>query len=299
MQTSSSWIKRLKKGFLFAFVLFVVMFAGRFGAGYLHTEQDDATNEYLQDFFGSVTNLRKNYASEKFEYEGESPKQQAPADGGPAHSQKFEKTASLKAKSADFEADEKRIRLKVKEFGAVIQYEQNTGNRGSRELHLMIGVIPDRFDSFYVHVQRIGRIRAREVTKVDKTNEYRQLNARKASLEKTLQSISELKNRGGNIQDYIVLHDKILDIEQQLQSLGVELGNFDSENEFCTVRFSLYEGFSLRKSTLTSRLGEALEWTIQYYALLVISIAFVAVGLFVLLIVMDKMRQWLQYISRD
>ena len=38
------------------------------------------------------------------------------------------------------------------------------------------------------------------------------------------------------------LENRILEIEQQLQGLGVSLGNFDDENEFCTVHFSLLEG---------------------------------------------------------
>src|SRR4029077_2293845 len=101
--------------------------------------------------------------------------------------------------------------------------------------------------------------------------EYRQLNAKKASLEKTLASLEELKSKGGQIADYISLHDKILEIETNLQELGVELGNFNSENEFCTVRFSLYEGATERKISLLKRSKTALEWTIKYYGVFVVS----------------------------
>lgn len=61
------------------------------------------------------------------------------------------------------------------------------------------------------------------ITKVDKTNEYRQLNAKKASLEKTLASLNDLKNKGGAISDFVSLHEKILEIETQIQELGVDL----------------------------------------------------------------------------
>jgi hypothetical protein len=60
----------------------------------------------------------------------------------------------------------------------VIQYEQNSGNPGSRTLQLLIGVKPERFDSFYTEVQKIGRILSKSITKTDKTNEYLQLNAK-------------------------------------------------------------------------------------------------------------------------
>ena len=106
-----------------------------------------------------------------------------------ASNQKFEKTASIKTKTSEFEKDEKLIKDKVKNFNSVIQYEQNLGQKGNRQIHLLIGVNPSKFDSFYLEVQKIGVIKATEITKVDKTNEYRQLNAKKASIEKTLQSL--------------------------------------------------------------------------------------------------------------
>jgi Domain of unknown function (DUF4349) len=172
----------------------------------------------------------------------------------------------------------------------VVQYEQNRGNEGARELHLVVGVVPERFDSFCVQVQQIGKIQVREITKVDKTNEYRQLNAKKTSLEKTLASLNELKSRGGNINDYVALHDKILAVESELQGLGVELGNFDTENEFCTVRFSLYEGAATKSISLLHRIKVALEWTLQYFALLLFVAVAGAVFVLVVLLVIDRLR---------
>ena len=114
-----------------------------------------------------------------------------------ASNQKFEKTASIKSKSSEFEADEKDIKEKTKAYNAVIQYEQNLGQKGNRQIHLLIGVNPEKFDAFYVDIQKIGVIKATEITKVDKTNEYRQLNAKKMSIAKTLQSLNDLKSKGG------------------------------------------------------------------------------------------------------
>jgi hypothetical protein len=169
-------------------------------------------------------------------------------------------------------------------------YEQNTGNKGSRQMHWLIGINPEKFDSFYVKIQGIGQVRSMEITKIDKTNEFRQLNAKKASLEKTLASLNELKSRGGAISDYVELHDKILEIETQLQELGVELGNFDTENEFCTVRFSLYEGAPDKKISFMRRLKVALEWTIKYYAVLIVSLLALVATVFILLLVIDKLK---------
>lgn len=264
---NSNFTQRLKKGAAWSAVLFLLMFIFRLSYGYIAANVV-ANGEFGDDFFGSVSNLRKNYASEKMAFKNDVQQQ-----AGAASSQKYEKTASVKTKSARFEEDEKTTRTIVKSFDAIIQYEQNLGQPGKRQLHLLIGVNPAMFDSFYQQVKTIGSIRSQEVTKVDKTNEYRQLNAQKASLEKTLNSLNELKSRGGEITDFVSLHDKILEIESKLQELGVELGNFDTENEFCTVKMSLYEGEDGRKISVIHRVKVALEWTIKYYLMLMTGLA--------------------------
>lgn len=264
--------------------LFLLMLAGRLLYGYIATETSFG-NDHTNDFFSSVDNLRKNYASEN--------KALKLGDGQQATlntSQKYEKTATVKSKTAQFEQDAGAIKNETKSFEGVIQYEQNTGNKGSREIHLLIGINPEKFDSFYLQVQNIGRITSTEITKIDKTNEYRQLNAKKASLEKNLLSLNELRSRGGVISDYVSLHDKILEIETRMQELGVELGNFDTENEFCTVRFSLFEGAEKKGISFISRLKTAMEWTIKYYAILTVSLLCLSAAIFIIILIIDKLK---------
>jgi hypothetical protein len=278
--------QRFRRLFKWLALPFILLFAFRLLYGYLATD-NRAGSDFNQDFFSSVENIRKNYASEKIAYNNSGNVQQAASI---ASSQKYEKTATVKSKTSQFEKDQADIRGVTKQFSAVVQYEQSLGNKGSRELHLLIGVGPALFDSFYTVIQKIGTIKATEITKVDKTNEYRQLNAKKASLQKTLASLEVLKSRGGQISDYVSLHDKILEIETRLQELGVELGNFDAENEFCTVRFSLYEGATERKISLLSRVKIALEWSIKYYAVFIVSLLGLFGAAFIFLLIMDKLN---------
>ncbi|GAB3636393.1 hypothetical protein GCM10027422_19830 [Hymenobacter arcticus] len=262
-----------------------MLFVFRLLYGYVatNTGRGDA---YSDDFFSSIENLRKNYASEKFALKSGDVQVSARV----ASNQKFEKTASVKSKTSEFIPDEKLIKEKTQAYKAVIQYEQNLGQPGNRQIHLLIGVAPAMFDKFYQDIQQIGAIKATEITKVDKTNEYRQLNAKKVSIEKTLQSLNELKSKGGQIADFVALNDKILEIEEKLQELGVELGNFDAENEFCTVKFSLYEGATEKSISLIHRLKVALEWTVKYFAILVFASLGLSVTTFVLLLLADKLK---------
>lgn len=281
--------RRLRKIALWLTLPFVLLFVFRLLYGYRATSYD-VDEGAAQDFFNSIGDLRKNYASEKVafhEYQNSAPHQE-PAQGG-SGSQKYEKTASVKARSAQFDKDLAGINATTTRFKAVIQYEQNLGNKGNRESHLLIGVNPVSFDSFYQAAQLIGKVTGRKVTKVDKTNEYRQLNAKRTTLEKTLQSLNDLKSKGGAISDFITLHDKILEIESQLQELGVELGNFNSENEFCTIRFSLYEGGERSHVSIWARVMTALTWSFQYYCMLLMALGGILVVAFVLILISDKL----------
>lgn len=267
-------------------ILFFLMLLFRLIYGYIITDMTSG-NDYSSNFFSSVENLRKNYASDNNKV---MMKPDVAQQASIASAQKYEKTATVKSKTTQFEKDVDSIKKMTALFAGVIQYEQNTGNKGSRQIHWLIGINPEKFDSFYMKIQGIGQVRSMEITKIDKTNEFRQLNAKKASLEKTLASLNELKSRGGAIGDYVTLHDKILEIETQLQELGVELGNFDTENEFCTVRFSMYEGAPEKKISFIQRLKVALEWTIKYYAILIFTLLGLVATLFILLLVIDKLK---------
>lgn len=267
--------------------IFIGLFVFRLIYGYTLPDSIEI-GAYDNDFFSGIE-LRKNYASEKAKGWGK-----APADGGfqgVATESKYEKTATTRSRSNAFEHDQSRLQERIKGYDGVIQYEHRAGNPGDRQLHLLIGVDPEKFDSFYVAVQSIGRIRSTEVTKVDKTNEYRQLNAKRTSLEKTLASLNELKTKSGDIEEYVSLHEKIRSIEGELQGLGVELGNFDTENEFCSVRFSLYEGATEHKISLAQRLKAALEWTLEFYALSIVCIVGVTLASLIIVLLVDRLRR--------
>jgi len=264
--------------------LFILLFVFRLIYGYVATDINNG-RDYSDNFFSSIDNLRKNYASEKIAMKGD-----VQVSQNIASNQKFEKTASIKTKTSEFEKDEKQLKAKSKAYNAVIQYEQNLGQKGNRQIHLLIGVNPTLFDSFYVDIQKIGVIKAMEITKVDKTNEYRQLNAKKTSIEKTLQSLNDLKSKGGQISDFVALNDKILEIEAKAQELGVELGNFDAENEFCTVKLSMYEGATERNISFIQRIKVALEWTIKYFAIIIFSILALTLTIFLLLLLVEKLN---------
>lgn len=235
-----------------------------------------------------------NYASSKIRRKGSGKQVQAAL----TTDQKYEKVASLAVATGDFSDDEKNLRGIIKEHNALVQYEQNTGLAGSRCLHLAIGVHPDRFDAMIAAVRRVGTLSSIQINKKDKTNEYRELNAKKESLQKTRDALLALKKRGGKIEEYMQLENRILEIEEEIQKFGVKLGEFDEENEFCTVKFTLAES-SLAGISFAHRFKVALEWTIKYGLLLAFLILFAAAGAYISLVLFLKLRAELPGIWRN
>jgi preprotein translocase subunit SecG len=273
------------------FFLFSIIFVLRLMDLYKHQERNK--DQYYNNYFENIDNLTKNYSterkdskSEKYSKEEELPEMTVNSE------QKFEKTASLVSTTKAMDADEKRIKSSAQDFKAVIQYEQQAGLKGDRQLHLQIGVNPELFDSFYSVLQKIGDVKQLEVTKVDKTKEYRQLKAQKASIEKTLKSLNELKSRNGNITDFISLDDKIFNIEEKAQELGVELGNFDAVNEYCSIKLSLYERKTILKREWTQFIGKAFEWSVQLSLAIVLILSLLFASLWLLLKVIEKIKSF-------
>ena len=119
------------------------------------------------------------------------------------------------------------------------------------------------------------------------------MRAKQASLEKARDSLTGLKGRAGRIDELMNLEERLLDIEGQIQSVGVSLGEFSQENEFCTIKLTLQE---LVRSTghisLLHRIRVALHWTVIYY-LALLALLLVATLLALAAVSLLEKLQWL------
>ena len=93
------------------------------------------------------------------------------------------------------------------------------------------------------------------------------------------------------VEELIQLEEKILDLENQIQDLGVNIGQYDEENEFCTVDFTLFE--SILKGTkigILQRIMVALEWSIKYYFVFIFTLLIGALLLLIILKLLEKFK---------
>ncbi|WP_179955024.1 DUF4349 domain-containing protein [Maribacter luteus] len=260
---------------------FIILFIFR-----LTTEKEEtvvATPIFQQtESLESNLEIRKNYATKRHSVAlGQAPM---------LVDQKYEKIADIQSISTVFDRDEDQLRKYVADYNGLIQFENKNGNSGYRSLNLTIGVPPEHFDAIYQQLIQIGTIQAKQITKKDKTNEYKELRAKKLSLEKIRTSLINLKAEGGRIEEYIQLENRILEIEQQLQALGVSLGNFDEENEFCTVKFSLTER-KVTHTDLSQRIISAFLWTLSTYLQLMTVLLLIAGFSYLIVSTIEKLRK--------
>lgn len=177
---------------------------------------------------------KRNYASAKIAVAQPS----APAQ---MLEQKYEQVAGLASATRDFDADSRRVKEAAAASKAIVQREDAYGLPGSRSLSLSLGVVPAAFDSAVDALRAIGKLESVTVTKTDRTADYKALEARRLSLEKTRDGLAALRKAGSDLSDLMALETKILEIEGQIQELGVSLGDFSEGNSFCTVNMTLRE----------------------------------------------------------
>ena len=284
---------RLKRLVLYLLLIFVALFAARLAYGFYAYPNSGVIDQatYYDDseqFQSQQQYSKKNYASSTYKYKsgGESAPQEFDID------QKYEKIANLRSFTKKFSQDEEIIRAKVKEHNAIIQAEDNRGNEGNRSLLLIVGVQPDNFDVFCNEMKQIGKITSINISKVDKTNDFLGLKAKKNSLESTRKALLELKNKPGSVDEMLNLQDKIQQVENDLQNLGVQLGEFDELNSFCTVNLTLTEHHSItpEKISFAHRVGVALLWAVEVYLGLMAVIIFAGLAALILLLIVDKLK---------
>ncbi len=218
---------------------------GGISTGYINIEKSGES---------SVTRGSFNYATEKLV---------VPQDGAQqVVDQKYERVADVSLRSRAFDADAAKIRSIASAASAVVQSENAYGLPGSRTLFLQLGVVPAAFDTTAEKLKGVGKLLSVTVTKTDRTGDFRALEAKRLSLEKTRDGLKALRTGGAALSDLIALETKILEIEGQIQELGVSLGDFSESKSFCTIKVGLSESASVGGADVLGAVLDSLGWTL-------------------------------------
>jgi uncharacterized protein YfcZ (UPF0381/DUF406 family) len=276
------------RAFVLAIILWTALFLFKFALGEHEVFVPDSR------LFNSSANFdtgRKNYASLQN------------AGGAlvqvPGETQKYEKIATVGQSTSSFDADRAKVDALIAASGGLTQYELQQGLAGARILYLTIGVPPGQFDSAIEDIRKIGKNTHLVIVKTDKTNEYRQLRARRETLEKTRKALTGMADSGGSIDERLKVQAQLTQVEDKLQDLGVSLGDFNAENEFCTVKLTLSEIAAARGPSMSMRIFRAFVWATEYFFFLAAAFLMLTLALWLAVLVAGVIiRAWTK-IARD
>ena len=276
-------MKRKRKIIFIGALVFLLLFAARIA---YELSRPDILNAGMETraLISASEQDHKNYASAKVVVE------QAVA-GAQVVEQKYERVSRIESKTENWDSDIAAVKLAIEGSQALVQREDAFGLEGDRALSLSLGVTPAAFDPMVETMKGIGRLVSANVTKTDRTSDFRALQARRLSLEKTRDGLAALRNEGAALSDRVELETRILEIEGQIQELGVSLGDYSELNSFCTVNFTLRETrpMAVGRRILTAVLA-ALGWSALVYLGLAAS-ALATIGVAALVVrLADRLR---------
>jgi hypothetical protein len=197
----------------------------------------------------------------------------------------FEKSAQLAAGTTAFENDEALIRSEIQSHEASILNEKSGGIAPHRQLTVEIGVLPEKFDALVEQLKQIARLESVTAQQHDRTSDFRRLHAQRQSLQQYRDSVVKLRGaKEPSVEDTLKLEQRIQEIEKELQTVSVQLGELLGKESYYTVRATLNEyqpGSRLdRTYTIPQRVFHAFLWALVMWTTGVVGIAVFA-GAFV------------------
>ncbi|MCI0640914.1 MAG: DUF4349 domain-containing protein [Gemmataceae bacterium] len=198
--------------------------------------------------------------------------------------QVFDKLAQLAIGTARFDDDKALVRAALAAHQAVVFNERNGGIAPQQRLTLEVGVHPEEFDALVRALRAIARLDSISVDHRDRTTEFRRLNAQRQALKKHLEAVLKLRGGANNpsIDDTLKLEQKIQDIQKELQTLAVQLGEMVGKESYYLVFVTLFEyqpGSRLDPTfTLPQRLFHGTLWAAGWWLALAASIGALALA---------------------
>ena len=181
-----------------------------------------------------------------------------------------EKTAQLALGSDAFDDDEAASRTALAAHHGIVFDEKRGGIAPERRLLLEISVPTDEFDALLGTLRDIGQLQSISVQKRDRTSGFRQLDAQRRALKQYLASVLKLRGgKQGSIEDELKLEQKIQDIEKELRTLSLQMGDFlgkESRYHVSLVMTEYLPGSRFdRTYAVPQRVANAFVWALGWW----------------------------------
>lgn len=164
-----------------------------------------------------------------------------------ASGHKLIKNVSLNVETKEFDVLMPALEGRVRELGGYIEnLETYNGsryseNKNNRYANMTVRIPQNRLDDFIGSVSDIGNVVRRSDSVNDVTMTYVDTESRRNALKTEYNRLLELMERAENLEEILILEDRLTTLRYQLENLESQLRTMDNQVDYSTVRLTISE----------------------------------------------------------
>lgn len=223
-------------------------------------------------------------------------------DSQPTNDRKLIKTVNLDVETKEFDALLNTVEAKVNQLGGYIE-NSNTYN-GSNYLsykprknsYLTIRIPQNNLDLFVDAVSGIANVTNKSNSVEDITLQYVDVESHKEALEVEYDRLLALLEKAENMEDILVIEERMTNVRYQLQSMESQLRTYDNKVNYSTVYLNITEVEELTPvekesvgerivNGFTSSLSSVGEGLVDFFVGLVVNLPYIVIWAIVIAII--------------
>lgn len=223
-------------------------------------------------------------------------------------SEKKIRTVNMEIDTKDIPEKAKALREKVKAMSGYVEsedFQDNDSYSDFRRMYFTIRIPKDKMDEFLTFVEGEGQIKSRNENLEDVRLQYHDAQAHKNSLEKEQERVLALMDKAENLDQLLILENRLTEIRYQLENYGSQILEYDNRINFATLNLTLTEkskpeareqkeeGFTDRLKTGFKENLYGIKWFFEalLFVILVYSPQIIGIAAIVLLLIFLHKRE--------
>ena len=165
----------------------------------------------------------------------------------PVEARKIIYRGTIEAQTTEFDQDYNKINAKLNEFGGYVESSSVSGTKPEewqdtgRYAQMTLRVPSDKFDEFMVFLGQMGETISSSVSGEDISLQYFDTETKLQTLRTREDRLEALLEKAATMEDIISLEQALSDVSYEIQSLEMNLRDFDSLIDYSTVTIYLTE----------------------------------------------------------
>lgn len=159
-------------------------------------------------------------------------------------SEKKIRTVNMEIDTKDIPEKAKALREKVKAMSGYVEsedFQDDDSYSDFSRMYFTIRIPKDKMDEFLTFVEGEGQIKSRNESLEDVRLQYHDAQAHKNSLEKEQERVLALMDKAENLDQLLILENRLTEIRYQLENYGSQILEYDNRINFATLNLTLTE----------------------------------------------------------